>query len=89
MIVLLLLALGTALIAICAYAYWAKQREDTPEALRGDWWSHFEAEFREYARRCDAAPGARRCDAAPGARRPSSEGRLRQQRSPRGRDRSF
>ncbi len=80
MIVLLLLALAAALVAIVAFAYRAKQRDQTPEDLRGDWWSRFEADFREYARRCDIAGGARR---------KHRDGRVRQQRFPRGRDLSF
>jgi hypothetical protein len=59
MMVLVWLALATALIGIVAYAIRLKRRHDTPEELRGDWWPRFEAEFRAYALRCEM-PGASR-----------------------------
>jgi hypothetical protein len=37
------------------------RRRRTPPELRGDWWTSFEREFREYARRTgDGGRGARR-----------------------------
>jgi hypothetical protein len=71
------LALGAALIGIVAYAVRERRRRDTPEELRGDWWSRFEADFREYARHWEAAGGVRS----------ESRSRTRPPRKPRRRDR--
>ena len=60
MILLLWLALAAALIGVVAYGMRLKRLRETPEELRGDWWSRFEAEFRAYARRCESAGGIRR-----------------------------
>jgi hypothetical protein len=79
MIVLVLVAVAAALVAVVAYAYRAKHQQNTPEELRGDWWPQFEAQFRNYVRRCDRAK----------AQRGRREHPLRQQRFPRGPDVSF
>jgi hypothetical protein len=60
MIVLLWLCLAAALIGVIAYGMRLKRLRDTPEELRGDWWSRFEAEFRDYAQRCESPGGIRR-----------------------------
>ncbi len=77
MIVLVLVALAAALIAIVVYAYRAKQKQNTPEDLRGDWWPQFEAEFRNYARQYDDVTTRRR---------KGRDSPVRQHRSPRGRE---
>ena len=64
MIVLVCMALAAALVGVVVYVWRRKRRRDTPEELRGEWWPHFEAEFREYVRRCER-PGR-------GGRAPSS-----------------
>lgn len=77
MIVLVWVALAAALIGFAAYAWRLKRRRDTPEELRGEWWPRFEAEFREYARRCDIARRGireRRSQPRPSQRRDLAEG---------------
>ena len=77
MIVLVSVALAAALIGFAVYAWRLKLRRDTPEELRGEWWPRFEAEFREYARRCEM-PGRgireRRSQPRPSQRRDLAEG---------------
>ena len=51
MIVLIYLAVVAVVVGVAAYAMRMKSRRETPEELRGDWWSRFEADFRAYARR--------------------------------------
>jgi hypothetical protein len=70
MIVLFCLAAGAVLVGIAANVLRARRRHDGFEELRGDWWPRFEAEFREYARRWDAARGMR----SRARRRPAQEG---------------
>jgi hypothetical protein len=36
-----------------------KRRRHTPRALRGDWWTPFEHEFRAYVRRLEQSRGPR------------------------------
>jgi hypothetical protein len=50
MIVVLVFVIATAAIGavVIAKALHARAR---PHELRGDWWSRFESEFRDYARR--------------------------------------
>jgi hypothetical protein len=77
MFVLVWLALAAALIGVVAFAWRCKRRHDTPKELRGEWWPRFEAEFREYARRCEM-PGRgirkRRSQPRPSQRRDLAEG---------------
>jgi hypothetical protein len=77
MIVLVWVALAAVLIGFAAFAWRLKRRRDTPEELRGEWWPRFEAEFREYARRCEI-PGRvireRRSQPRPRQRRDLAEG---------------
>ncbi len=77
MIVLVWVALAAVLIGFAAFAWRFKRRRDTPEELRGEWWPRFEAEFREYARRCEI-PGRgireRRSQPRPRQRRDLAEG---------------
>jgi hypothetical protein len=72
MIVLILVALAAALIGFAVFAWRYKRRRETPEELRGEWWPRFEAEFREYAGRCEM-PGR-------GIRERGSQPRSRQRR---------
>ena len=77
MIVLVWVALAAAPIGVAAYAWRLKRRRDTPEELRGEWWPRFEAEFREYARRCDIprrGTRERRSQPRPTQRRDLAEG---------------
>lgn len=60
MIVLLCLAAAAVLVGLAALAVRYKRRRDTPEELRGDWWAHFEAEFRAYAGGRERNPRTRR-----------------------------
>lgn len=59
MIYVLLVALAVAVAAAVVYEVRLRRREEAPQELEGDWWRRFEAEFREYARRWEAAGGAR------------------------------
>ena len=77
MIVLVCVALAAGLIGFAAYAWRLKRRRDTPEELRGEWWPRFEAEFREYARRCEIPRRGireRRSQPRPSQRRDLAEG---------------
>lgn len=71
MIVLICLVAAAVLVVVGALAVGYKRRRDTPEELRGDWWPHFEAEFRAYARGRERGPRprgrAQRRDVAEGA----------------------
>jgi len=68
---MILAALGiVVLLALCtlcarsvardATIHWPRRLRRRPRELRGDWWTGFEREFREYARRQALRPRPRR-----------------------------
>jgi hypothetical protein len=58
-IVLFCLAAAAVLIALIAHSFRTKTRQPIMSEPRGDWWPHFEAEFRAYAERWEASRSAR------------------------------
>ncbi|HLY48487.1 MAG TPA: hypothetical protein VKR21_04765 [Solirubrobacteraceae bacterium] len=56
---MLVVAVLIAVLLAVYCGFRVERRRRTPPALRGDWWSAFESEFRAYAKRADAARRAR------------------------------